>query len=72
MALFRKSKPTAYTASIGFPDVAKTARPTDQNLNGRTHYMGYTTSQVKRLQDMAPLVESVLDDVLENVLDHLM
>lgn len=72
MALFRKTKPIAYTATIGFPDVTTIARPTDSNLNGRTHYMGYTSSQVKRLQAMAPLVESVLDDVLENVLDHLM
>ena len=59
MALFRKAKSTAYTASIGFPDVARTARPTDPNLNGRTHYMGYTASQVEQLEDMAPLVESV-------------
>ncbi|MFL9650202.1 protoglobin domain-containing protein [Exiguobacterium chiriqhucha] len=72
MALFRKTKSTAYTASIGFPDVTAIAQPTDPNLNGRAHYMGYTASQVKRLQEMAPLVESVLDDVLENVLDHLM
>ena len=72
MALFRKPKSTTYTASIGFPDVTTITQPTDSNLNGRTHYMGYTSSQVKRLQDMAPLVESVLDDVLENVLDHLM
>ncbi|WP_396128702.1 methyl-accepting chemotaxis protein [Exiguobacterium mexicanum] len=72
MSLFRKTKSTAYTASIGFPDVTAIAQPTDPNLNGRAHYMGYTASQVKRLQDMAPLVESVLDDVLENVLDHLM
>lgn len=72
MALFRKAKPAAYAASIGFPDVATIAQPTDPNLNGRTHYMGYTASQVKQLQNMAPLVESVLDDVLENVLDHLM
>lgn len=72
MSLFRKTKSTAYTASIGFPDVTAIAQPTDPNLNGRAHYMGYTASQVKRLQEMAPLVESVLDDVLENVLDHLM
>lgn len=72
MALFRKMKSTAYTASIGFPDVTTIAQPTDPKLNGRAHYMGYTSLQVKRLQDMAPLVESVLDDVLENVLDHLM
>ncbi|TCI28274.1 chemotaxis protein [Exiguobacterium sp. SL-10] len=72
MALFRKSKSTAYVASIGFPDMTTIAQPTDPNLNGRAHYMGYTSSQVKRLQTMAPLVESVLDDVLENVLDHLM
>jgi len=72
MALFRKMKSTAYTASIGFPDVTTIAQPTDPKLNGRAHYMGYTSLQVNRLQDMAPLVESVLDDVLENVLDHLM
>lgn len=72
MSLFRKTKSTVYTASIGFPDVTAIAQPTDPNLNGRAHYMGYTASQVKRLQEMAPLVESVLDDVLENVLDHLM
>ncbi|WP_214796674.1 protoglobin domain-containing protein [Exiguobacterium sp. s5] len=72
MALFRKAKPAAYAASIGFPDVATIAQPNDPNLNGRTHYMGYTASQVKQLQNMAPLVEAVLDDVLENVLDHLM
>ncbi|WP_214833614.1 protoglobin domain-containing protein [Exiguobacterium sp. s152] len=72
MALFRNSKPATYVASIAFPEVTTIARPTDPNLEGRAHYMGYTASQVKRLQEMAPLVESVLDDVLENVLDHLM
>lgn len=72
MALFRKSSPVAFTASIEFPDVTTIATPSDPNLLGRAHYMGYTSAQVKRLQAMAPLVESVLDDVLENVLDHLM
>jgi len=72
MALFRKTTSNHFVATTGFPEIQTIAKPADSSLNGRTHYMGYTTSQVKRLQDMAPLVESVLDDVLENVLDHLM
>ncbi|MGE6490298.1 methyl-accepting chemotaxis protein [Exiguobacterium sp. NPDC077395] len=72
MALFRKTTSTGFVASEGFPDIQTIAKPSDSSLSGRTHYMGYTASQVKRLQDMAPLVESVLDEVLENVLDHLM
>ncbi|MBR2759026.1 MAG: chemotaxis protein, partial [Exiguobacterium sp.] len=69
MPLFRKTTSNHFVATPGFPDIQTIAKPSDSSLNGRTHYMGYTTSQVKRLQDMAPLVESVLDNVLENVLD---
>lgn len=72
MSLFRKKHEPPYTASIAFPDEATIAQPSDNRLSGRAHYMGYTSAQVERLQAMAPLVESVLDDVLENVLDHLM
>ncbi|MDX5323314.1 MAG: chemotaxis protein, partial [Exiguobacterium sp.] len=63
MALFRKSSPAAFTASIDFPDATTIAKPSDPTLNGRAHYMGYTSRQVEQLQAMAPLVESVLDDV---------
>ncbi|TCI48419.1 MULTISPECIES: protoglobin domain-containing protein [unclassified Exiguobacterium] len=72
MTLFRKPKKPDYTASIAFPDATTIAQPSDKRLSGRAHYMGYTSTQVERLQAMAPLVESVLDDVLESVLDHLM
>ena len=72
MNLFRKTTPTRFTASDGFPSRETIAKPADATLMNRTVYMGYTTAQVKRLQEMAPLVESVLDDVLENVLNHLM
>ncbi|MCT4783183.1 MULTISPECIES: protoglobin domain-containing protein [Exiguobacterium] len=71
MVFFKKSSPV-YVASIGFPDGTTIATPSDSALHGRTHYMGYTTRQVEHLRTMAPLIESVLDDVLENVLDHLM
>ncbi|KDN58071.1 protoglobin domain-containing protein [Exiguobacterium sp. AB2] len=72
MALFRKSSSASFIASIGFPNATTIAKPSDPTLNGRAHYMGYTSRQVEQLQAMAPLVESVLDDVLESVLDHLM
>ena len=56
MALFRKTTSNHFVATTGFPEVQTIAKPADSSLNGRAPYMGYTASQVKRLQDMAPLL----------------
>lgn len=70
---FLKDKRTKeYTASVRFPDKSAIAASPDNRLAPRLYYMGYTQEQVDMLRQMAPVMNSILDDVLETVLDHLM
>ncbi|MGD7044911.1 methyl-accepting chemotaxis protein [Jeotgalibacillus proteolyticus] len=67
-----RKNPLLFRASIGFPEKSAIATAADESLSDRLYYMGYTQAQVDTLKEMAPLMESILDEVLENVLDHLM
>jgi heam-based aerotactic trancducer len=60
-----------FKASVQFPDKSRIAVSPDDRLAPRLYYMGYTQEQVDMLRQMAPVMNAILDDVLENVLDHL-
>lgn len=60
-----------FKASVQFPDKSRIAASPDDRLAPRLYYMGYTQEQVGMLRQMAPVMNAILDDVLENVLDHL-
>nr|WP_050180141.1 globin-coupled sensor protein [Domibacillus robiginosus] len=60
-----------FKASVQFPEKSAIAVSPDDHLAPRLYYMGYTQEQVEMLQQMAPVMNTILDEVLENVLDHL-
>lgn len=67
----KDKKEKEFKASIQFPDQSAIAASVDERLAPRLNYMGYTQEQVNLLQEMAPVMNSILDEVLEQVLDHL-
>lgn len=69
---FKSKTTSAYQATIGFPDSRLITKTADPDLTSRLVYMGYTEEQLQTLKSMAPVVQGILDEVLEQVLDHLL
>lgn len=60
-----------YHPSVEFPSKSSILTTSDASLSSVLHYMGYTQAQMDMLKSMAPLINSVLDEVLEKVIDQL-
>lgn len=68
---FLKDKQVRYEAKMRFPEKSLIATSLEDNLSPRLYYMGYTQEHMNMLKEMAPVINGVLDEVLEKVLDHL-
>ena len=66
-----KSEKMKYKAIMEFPEKSSIVLTSDDNLSPILNYMGYTQEQLETLMGMAPLIDSVLDEVLEKVIDQL-
>lgn len=66
-----KSEKMKYKAIMEFPVKSSIVLTSDDNLSPILNYMGYTQEQLETLTGMAPLIDLVLDDVLEKVIDQL-
>lgn len=67
-----RNEKSRFNATIQFPNQSEISTSSDESLASRLHYMGYTQEHVDTLKAMAPVVNGILDEVLEKVLDHLM
>ncbi|MCP3760883.1 protoglobin domain-containing protein [Domibacillus sp. A3M-37] len=67
----KDKKEKEFKAVIQFPEKSAIAASADDGLAPRLYYMGYTQEQVDMLRKIAPVMNEILDDVLETVLDHL-
>lgn len=67
----KDKKEKEFKAVIQFPEKSAIAASADDRLAPRLYYMGYTQEQVDMLRKIAPVMNEILDDVLETVLDHL-
>ncbi|MEK4484230.1 globin-coupled sensor protein [Psychrobacillus sp. FSL H8-0484] len=66
-----KSEKMKYKAIMEFPEISSIVLTSDENLSPILNYMGYTQEQLETLMGMAPLIDSVLDEVLEKLIDQL-
>ncbi|WP_227396307.1 globin-coupled sensor protein [Jeotgalibacillus aurantiacus] len=71
LSLKRREK-VLYQSSIQYPaknEIVTTIKP---ELKDRLYYMGFKEEYLKTLKEISPVMTSILDQVLETILDHLM
>lgn len=71
MLTFKRKEISYYNAPMTYPAKAEIAN-TKRELADRLFYMGFKQEHIKKLQELSPVITSILDDILETVLDHLM
>ncbi|TFE02166.1 globin-coupled sensor protein [Jeotgalibacillus salarius] len=71
MLNFRKKEIAQFEAPMSYPAKREIVE-TKPELADRLFYMGFKEEYLKTLVDLRPVITSILDDILETVLDHLM
>ncbi|KIL51289.1 methyl-accepting chemotaxis protein [Jeotgalibacillus alimentarius] len=71
MLTFKKKESSLYTALMSYPPKEEIAKSKTE-LNDRLYYMGFKQEHLQTLQELQPVITSILDEILETVLDHLM
>nr|WP_185806831.1 globin-coupled sensor protein [Bacillus sp. HMF5848] len=66
-----KKKANTYAATMKFNHDAASIPVTNKSLADRLTYMDYNQEHLQLLRDLQPVIESILDEVLDTVLEHL-
>ncbi|MFB1082792.1 protoglobin domain-containing protein [Jeotgalibacillus sp. JSM ZJ347] len=71
MLSFKRKEALLYKAPMAYPEKTEIVN-IRRELQDRLFYMGFKQEHVENLQELSPVITSILDDILETVLDHLM
>ncbi|RLQ93830.1 globin-coupled sensor protein [Falsibacillus albus] len=67
----RKTPAKSFNPTMEFPGYENIPAISSQSIQARLEYMGMTKKHLETLEEMYPLVEPLLDELLQKVLDQL-
>jgi heam-based aerotactic trancducer len=67
----KKNALKRFEATLQFNNNDRTINLSDEKLDMRLQYMGFTQKHLDLLKEIQPIIMEIADDVLETVLDHL-